>query len=178
MPPPPTADRFDLAGRVALVTGGSRGLGRAIVGGLAAAGADVVIASRNIDSCRAAAADVERSTGRRALAYECHVGKWDEIGGLVDAAYARFGRIDILVNNAGVSPRYEDLAAVSEQLWRKVIDVNLTGPFRLSVIVGGRMAEGAGGSIINIGSVGSLYPSGDIVPYAAAKAGLNALTTG
>lgn len=170
------AERFGLSGRVALVTGGSRGLGRAIVLAFAHAGADVVIASRTLAACEELALEVEASTGRRALPYACHVGHWEELDGLVDAAYEEFGAIDVLVNNAGMSPLYGDLMEVSEELYDKVLGVNLKGPFRLTVLVGTQMAAGDGGSIINISSVGSLRPSPDIVPYAAAKAGLNAMT--
>jgi len=101
-----------------------------------------------------------------------------ELDGLVDASYRRFGRVDVLVNNAGMSPLYDHPMSISEELWHKVIDVNLTGPFRLAALVGSRMADNHGGSIVNIGSVGSVYPTPEILPYAAAKAGLNALTTG
>jgi NAD(P)-dependent dehydrogenase (short-subunit alcohol dehydrogenase family) len=170
------AERFDLTGRVALVTGGSRGLGRAMVLGMAAAGADVVIASRKLDACEALARQVRESTGRRALPVACHVGHWTELEALVDAAYEEFGRVDVLVNNAGMSPVYPEPAAVSEDLWDKVIGVNLKGPFRLIALVGPRMAEQGGGSIINISSTASLHPRPEVIPYAAAKAGLNALT--
>jgi NAD(P)-dependent dehydrogenase (short-subunit alcohol dehydrogenase family) len=170
-------DRFDLTGRVALITGGTRGLGRAIIHTLAGAGADIVVSSRKQDACDEAATEV-RSIGRRALGYACHVGQWDDIGGLVDAAYAEFGRIDILVNNAGIAPTYPDPRGVTEELWDKVIAVNLKGPFRLTALVGGRMAEAGGGTIVNITSIGSVRPTRDILPYAAAKAGLNALTVG
>ena len=103
-PPRETA----LAGKVALVTGGSRGLGRAMVLAFADAGADVVITSRKLDACKAVAAEVE-AMGRRALPVACHVGHWDEIDGLVEQAYDTFGRVDVLVNNAGMSPLYPDL---------------------------------------------------------------------
>ena len=167
-----------LAGKVALVTGGSRGLGRSIVLALADAGADVVVTSRKLDSCQAVAAEVE-AKGRRALAVACHVGHWDEIETLVDRAYETFGRVDVLVNNAGMSPLYPDLASVTEDLWDKVIGVNLKGPFRLTALVGTRMADGPyGGSIINVSSTGSLRPAPDMLPYDAAKSGLNTLTEG
>jgi NAD(P)-dependent dehydrogenase (short-subunit alcohol dehydrogenase family) len=172
------AKAYDLSGRVAIVTGGSRGLGREMVDGLAHAGADVVIASRNIDSCVQAAAEVERDTGRTAMPYGVHVGRWDEIDGLVDAAYTRFGRVDILVNNAGMSPLYDTVDSVTEGLFDKVIAVNLKGPFRLAALVGTRMMADGGGSIINITSAGAVHPRPEILPYAAAKAGLNALTVG
>ena len=167
-----------LAGKVALVTGGSRGLGRSMVLAFADAGADVIIASRKLETCQAVAAEVE-AKGRRALAVACHVGHWDEIDELVEKAYAAFGRVDVLVNNAGMSPLYPDLGSVSEELWDKVVGVNLKGPFRLTALVGTRMADGPyGGSIINVSSTGSLRPAPDMLPYDAAKAGLNTLTEG
>jgi len=167
-----------LVGRVALVTGGSRGLGREMVLAIARAGADVVITSRKIESCRAVAAEVEATTGRRAFPYGCHVGHWDEIGKLVDATYAEFDRVDVVVNNAGMSPLYPDLVSVSEELFDKVIGVNLKGPFRLAALVGARMAERDGGSIINVSSVAAIRPTSTELPYAAAKAGLDVLTIG
>ena len=171
----PAAELFDLSGRVALVTGGSRGLGRAMVLALAQAGADVVIASRKLDACTAVAREVE-ALGRRALPYACHVGRWEELDGLVGAAYDEFGHLDVLVNNAGMSPLYDGVANVTEKLWDTVIGINMKGPFRLTALVGTRMAAGDGGSIINISSVGSIHPTPHIIPYAAAKAGLNTMT--
>jgi NAD(P)-dependent dehydrogenase (short-subunit alcohol dehydrogenase family) len=169
----------DLTGRVALVTGGSRGLGRAMAQGLAAAGADLVIASRDVARCRQAAEEVEAATGRAALPYGVHVGHWDELEPLVDAAYDRFGRLDVLVNNAGMSPTYDTVAGVGEELFDKVVAVNLKGPFRLTALAGTRMAaSGHGGSIVNVTSTAAVRPRPDVLPYAAAKAGLNALTAG
>ncbi|HEY2936306.1 MAG TPA: SDR family oxidoreductase [Gaiellaceae bacterium] len=175
--PRPPFDRFDLTGRVALVTGGTRGLGRAIVRALAGAGADIVVSSRKGDACEETAAEV-RGLGRRALAYCCHVGHWDELEGLVDAAYEAFGRVDVLVNNAGLAPTYPNPQGVTEELWDKTLGVNLKGPFRLTALVGERMVAGDGGSIVNTSSIGGVRPTRDILPYAAAKAGLNALTIG
>ncbi|MDQ3145336.1 MAG: glucose 1-dehydrogenase [Actinomycetota bacterium] len=169
---------FDLSGKVAVVTGGSRGIGRAVVEGLATAGADVVIASRKLDRCTAAAADVERSSGRRALPVACHVGRWEDCDRLVATVYDHFGRCDVLVNNAGMSPLYPDLASVGESYYDKVHAVNARGPFRLAVLFGTRMHEGEGGSIINVSTAGSLRPDVGDLPYAMAKAGLNALTLG
>ena len=169
---------FDLTGKVALVTGGSRGLGYQMVLAFAASGADVVIASRKLEKCAEVSAEVEKTTGRQALPFACHVADWDQIDNLVTAAYERFGKIDILVNNAGMSPIYESLTTVPEELYDKVFGVNLKGPFRLMATVGTRMAAGEGGSIINISSVGAIRPRADIIPYAAAKAGLNAMTVG
>jgi NAD(P)-dependent dehydrogenase (short-subunit alcohol dehydrogenase family) len=170
--------KVDLAGKVALVTGGSRGLGREMVLALADAGADVVVASRKLDTCEEVAALVEERSGRRALAVACHVGRWGDIDRLVEEVYEAFGRVDVLVNNAGMAPLYPSLAEVSEELFDKVIAVNLKGPFRLGALVGERMQAGAGGSIINISSIAAEHPQPTDLPYAAAKAGLNTLTIG
>jgi NAD(P)-dependent dehydrogenase (short-subunit alcohol dehydrogenase family) len=169
---------FDLGGKVALVTGGSRGLGREMVLAFARAGADVVIASRKLESCEATAAEVRRATGRRALPVACHVGDWGQVEALAETAYREFGRVDVLVNNAGMSPLYDRVEDVTEALWDKVLDVNLKGPFRLTALVGSRMARGDGGSIIMVSSVAAVHPTADVIPYAAAKAGLNAITVG
>jgi NAD(P)-dependent dehydrogenase (short-subunit alcohol dehydrogenase family) len=175
---PSVLDQFLLTDRVAVVTGGSRGLGKEMVKAFAAAGAHVVIASRKLENCQALADEIEATTDRQALAYGCHVGKWDQLDGLVEAAYERFGKIDVLVNNAGMSPLYESLAEHPEALYDKVFDVNLKGPFRLMATVGARMAESGGGSIINVSSGGAIRPTPGIIPYSAAKAGLNAMTIG
>lgn len=175
---PSPAGLFDLTGKVAVVTGGSRGIGRAIAGGLAAAGADVVIASRKLESCAAAGAEISDATGRRALPVACHVGDWDDCSRLIDTVLAEFGRCDVLVNNAGMSPRYGGLAEITREYYDKVQAVNLRGPFRLGVLAGTAMAAGDGGAIINISTIGSLRPGPDELVYACAKAGLNALTIG
>ncbi|WAY19218.1 SDR family oxidoreductase [Mycolicibacterium fortuitum] len=169
---------FDLTDRVVLVTGGSRGLGRQIATGAARCGADVVIASRNLDSCVTTAEEISAATGRAALPHQVHVGRWDQLDGLVDAAYERFGKVDVLVNNAGMSPLYESLGAVTEKLFDSVFNLNLKGPFRLSALLGERMMADGGGAIINVSSSGSLRPDQYMLPYAAAKAGLNAMTEG
>ena len=168
----------DLTGQVALVTGGSRGLGREIVRAFAGAGADIVITSRKIDSCVTLAGEVAKETGRSCVSYACHVGHWDELPGLVDAAYSSFGRLDILVNNAGMSPLYPSLEDMSEELFDKTFGVNLKGPFRLCALAGARMKEAGSGCIINVSSIASVRPTPRELPYAAAKAGLNVLTTG
>jgi NAD(P)-dependent dehydrogenase (short-subunit alcohol dehydrogenase family) len=169
-----STDLFDLAGKIALVTGGSRGLGLQMVRAFAEHGADVVIASRKLDACEEAAAEV-RAMGRRALAISAHVGRWEEIDRLIEAAYATFGRIDILVNNAGMSPR-QPSHEVTEALFDSVMNLNFKGPFRLASQVAKRMVDGDGGVIINISSTGALVPLPAVVPYSGAKAALNAMT--
>ena len=169
---------FDLTDRVVLVTGGSRGLGREMAFGAAQCGADVVIASRNLESCVVTAEEISASTGRTAFPYQVHVGRWDQLDGLVDAVYDRFGKVDVLVNNAGMSPLYDSLTSVSEKLFDAVLNLNLKGPFRLSALIGERMVAAGGGSIVNVSSVASIRPTPDLLPYAAAKAGLNAMTEG
>jgi NAD(P)-dependent dehydrogenase (short-subunit alcohol dehydrogenase family) len=175
MTPEDIRTRFDLSGRVAVVTGASRGLGRAMATAFAASGAEVVVVSRRLDACEEVAAAI-RVRGGRAVARACHVGHWEELEPLVAGIYAELGRIDVLVNNAGSSPQYDRLTDVSQELWDKTLALNLKGPFRLSALVGERMAADGGGSIINVSSVGAARPTRDIVPYAAAKAGLNAMT--
>jgi NAD(P)-dependent dehydrogenase (short-subunit alcohol dehydrogenase family) len=173
-----TDPMFDLTGKVALVTGGSRGLGRAMAGAFAQRGADLIVASRKADACESAVREITGRFGVTALPVACNVSSWDDCDALIDRAYTRFGRVDVLVNNAGMSPLYPSLDQVSEALWDKVIAVNLKGPFRLTAVIGSRMAAGTGGSIINVSSVAAQQPSPRELPYAAAKAGLNTLTQG
>jgi len=165
-----------LDGRVAVVTGGGTGLGREIVEAYAAAGAAVVIASRKLEVCERAAAEVRERHHVEALAVACNVGQWTECETLVETVYETFGRADILVNNAGAAPLYRHLSELTERMWRKVLDINLMGAVALSQGFGLRMAEAGRGSIINITSTGAVRPKDPFVPYAVAKAGLNTLT--
>ncbi|HEY2205496.1 MAG TPA: SDR family oxidoreductase, partial [Pseudonocardia sp.] len=162
--------------KVVLVTGGSRGMGKAMVEAFAARGASVVIASRKIDACETLAAAVREKHGGTALPVACNVSSWSDCDALVETVYGEFGRVDVLVNNAGLSPLYPSLDEVSEALFDKVIGVNLRGPFRLGSAIGTRMAAGDGGAIINVSSIAAIRPGAHELPYAAAKAGLNALT--
>lgn len=166
---------FRLDGRVALVTGATRGLGREIAFAYAAAGAAVVVSSRGRDACDAAAQEL-RATDAEAIGIACHVGRWDEVERLAREAEAWKGGVDVLVNNAGMAPTYERLSDVTEALWDKTIAVNMKGPFRLSALIGEAMQARGRGSIINVSSTGAVRPTHDIVPYAGAKAGLNAMT--
>lgn len=165
---------FDFTGKVALVTGGSRGLGYQMVKAFAARGADVIIASRKRDACEAVADEV-RGMGRRALAVAVHAGRWAECEALVEQAFAAFGHVDILVNNAGMGPRMPS-HEVTEALFDAVVNLNFKGPFRLASLCAHKMAQGAGGCIINVSSTGSLMPLPQVVAYGASKAALNAMS--
>jgi NAD(P)-dependent dehydrogenase (short-subunit alcohol dehydrogenase family) len=155
------------------VTGGSKGLGRAMALAFAERGADVVVASRKLGPCEEVAGEV-RALGRRALAVACHVADWAQCAALVEATVAEFGRVDVLVNNAGIAPVPPNLLGVTEDLFDKTLAVNLKGPLRLTALAAEHMAPGS--TVINISSKASTHPSPFTVVYAAAKAGLNALT--
>jgi len=175
-PQVPEMDKlFDVSGKVVLITGGSRGLGRAFSLAFAERGAKVVIASRKIDACDALAKQIQ-AQGGDALPLACHVGRWDLLEGVIDAAIAHYGRIDVLINNAGMSPLADSLLATSEALFDKIIDINLKGPLRLTALAATKMGATGGGSIINISSLASFKPTPLTAVYSAAKAGLNALT--
>ena len=175
-----TSDRdpmFDLEGKVVAITGGSRGLGRAMAAAFAQRGARVAIASRKQDACEAAAAEIAAASGSEVIGLGLHVGRWDQCQPFVEAVTERLGPIDVLVNNAGSSPLYPSLAEVSERLFDSVIGLNLKGPFRLCALVAEQMlARDAEGSIINVSSIAAVQPSAVEVPYGMAKAGLNNLT--
>jgi len=168
-----TIPSLEATGKVVVVTGGSKGLGRAMALGFGEAGADVVVSSRKLEACEVVADEI-RSMGRRALAVRAHVGDWDHCAALIDATVAEFGRIDVLVNNAGIAPVPPSLLDVTPDLFDKTIGVNLRGPLRLTALAAEHMP--GGGSVINISSTASQHPSAVTVVYAAAKAGLNALT--
>jgi NAD(P)-dependent dehydrogenase (short-subunit alcohol dehydrogenase family) len=168
-----TIPSLDATDKIVVVTGASKGLGRAMALGFAEAGADVVVASRKIEACEIVADEV-RALGRRALPLRCHVGDWDECAALIDATIAAFGRIDVLVNNAGIAPVPPSLRDVTSELFDKTIAVNLKGPLRLTALAAEHMS--VGGTAINISSTAALHPVPFTVVYAAAKAGLNALT--
>ena len=165
---------FDFTDRVVLVTGGSRGLGYQMVKAFAERGADVIVASRKRDACERVAEEC-RALGRRALAVDAHVGRWEECDRLIDLAYDEFERVDVLVNNAGMGPAMPS-HDVTEALFDAVVNLNFKGPFRLASQVARRMADGDGGSIINVSSSGSMMPLPGTVPYGSSKAALNAMS--
>ena len=169
-------DVFDLTGKVAIVTGSTKGIGRAAAQGLAEAGASVVVSSRKQDLCDEVAAELTASTGSDVAGIACHVGEWDEVPAFVDAVMARFGRIDVLVNNAGINPARITPQDMTLDYWRKVFSVNLEGPLRTSQLVAPIMRDQGGGSIVNIGTMAAYSGGGNICAYGASKAALLNLT--
>ena len=171
----PVLDSFRLDGRRALVTGGSRGLGRVMAEALAEAGADVAITSRSADSAAEAAVAIAGATGRTVRGYAADVQMSEAIAGLAEEVEATLGPVDILVNNAGVNIR-----GASDQLteadWDTVIDTNLKGPFLCARLFGPRMAARGWGRVINVGSILSVVGIAGRAPYAASKAGIVNLT--
>jgi NAD(P)-dependent dehydrogenase (short-subunit alcohol dehydrogenase family) len=171
-----TAERFDVAGKVVVVTGGTKGLGRAFSHGLAEAGAKVVVSSRKQDLCEQVAAEIAEATGAETIGLAAHVGEWDSLPAFVDKVYDRFGRVDGLINNAGISPAFVDLVDMQEAYWDKVFSTNLKGPLRLSALIAPRMRESGGGSIVNISSIGGYRGSPRNSHYSASKSALVRLT--
>jgi NAD(P)-dependent dehydrogenase (short-subunit alcohol dehydrogenase family) len=172
----PVADLFDLRGRVAVVTGATKGIGRAMAGGLAGAGAAVVVSSRKQDLCEAVAAEITAASGQETLGLACHVGDWNAIPAFVERVYDRFGRVDVLVNNAGINPAPTPVVDLTVEYWRKLQSVNLEGPLRMSALVAPRMRDDGGGSVIHVASVGAYVGGAGNAAYAASKAGLVVLT--
>ena len=167
---------FDLSGRVAIVTGSTKGIGRAMAEGLAASGASVVVSSRKQDACETVAAEIQEATGSRAIGIACHVGDWDAVGELIARVKDQLGRIDVLVNNAGINPARIGPADMTLDYWRKVFAVNVEGPLRTSQLAAPIMRDQGGGSIINIASLSSFVAFHEVAAYGASKAGVAALT--
>ena len=168
-------DSFRLDGRMALVTGGTRGFGRVIAEAYAEAGADVAICSRDADAAAAVAEDIARTTGRRTLGLRADVSDPASVDGLIATVLDRFGGLDTLVNNAGINIRrpVEDL---SEQDWRTVLGANLDGTFYCSRAVSRHMKERRFGRVLNVSSMMAVASLAGRVPYTAAKAGILAMT--
>ncbi|MBX6315571.1 MAG: SDR family oxidoreductase, partial [Isosphaeraceae bacterium] len=170
-----TMDLFRLQGRVALVTGGSKGLGAAMARALAAAGADVVLAARHEDELRETGTAIARETGARLAWLASDVGDRRAIPKLAADALAAFGRVDILVNNAGIN-RIALIGEVQDDDWDRVLAVNLTGPMALARALVGPMVERGWGRIINVSSVFGETSRAGRNAYSASKAGLLGLT--
>ncbi|HET6477969.1 MAG TPA: SDR family oxidoreductase [Dehalococcoidales bacterium] len=166
--------RFSLEGKVALVTGGSRGIGRAIALAFADAGADVAISSRKLPDLESVADEIGKK-GVKCMAVASHIARGEESKALVDRVVGELGKIDILVNNAGTNPYAGPLLKAEEWAWDATMNVNLKGPFLLSQLVASVMQEQGGGSIINMASIMGLVPS-ELGFYSVSKAGLIMLT--
>ena len=161
--------------KVVIVTGGSRGLGRAMSLGFARQGARVVVASRKIETCQSAVAAIE-AEGGSALAQAAHMGDIADCDALIEAAYDHYGRVDVLVNNAGINVALGPLSEITPAAFDKMVDVNLKGPWYLASRLAPRMGEQGGGCVINVLSVAALCTPAYSGIYAATKAGLKALT--
>ena len=165
---------FDLTGRVAIVTGASRGLGQTFARALARAGADLVITSRSLDALRPFQNEIE-ALGRRSVGLELDVRDEGSIRRMADAAQQAYGRIDVLVNNAGCNVR-KPAAAVTWEDWNLVLDTNLRGAFFVAQAVAAQMVPRGSGRIINIGSVTSVFGCAGLAPYGASRGGIKQLT--
>lgn len=163
---------FDLTGKVALVTGGTRGLGNAMARGLAMAGASLIVTGRKQAAADEAAKVLASETRRPCLGVACHMGDWEQIDALVERAYAELGRVDVLVNNAGINPAFMPVAQITSEFFDKLYTVNVKGPMRLAALVAPRMGEAGGGSIVNIVTVGAYEGGPGIGTYSSSKAAL------
>jgi NAD(P)-dependent dehydrogenase (short-subunit alcohol dehydrogenase family) len=164
-------DSFRLDGKVALVTGGSRGLGRTMATALAEAGADVAITARTLPSCEETAAAIAEATGRRCKGFAAEVTSIHDVERLADDVETAFGKVDVLVNNAGTNIRGQ-VDQLSEADWDSVIDTNLKGPFLCARAIGPRMVKRGWGRVINMGSTLSVIALPGRAPYASSKAGV------
>jgi NAD(P)-dependent dehydrogenase (short-subunit alcohol dehydrogenase family) len=169
------ARAYDFTGKIIVITGGSRGLGHAMALAFAKAGGTIAVASRKLDACEATVKEL-RALGGEGSAHAIHVGKWADCDRLAEEVYAKWGRADVLINNAGLSPLAPSALEHSEDLFDKIIGVNLKGPFRLSALFGSRMAAGDGGAIVNVTSTAAARPDRDMAVYGAAKNGVHVLT--
>jgi NAD(P)-dependent dehydrogenase (short-subunit alcohol dehydrogenase family) len=167
--------RFSLQGKVAVVTGGSRGIGRAIAQGFAKAGARVVVTSRKIDDLKSVASEI-KSFGGEAMPIQSHLGKIEEIHKMVDTVMDKFGKIDILVNNAGASPAMASVLDAEERLWDTIMNLNLKGVYFTSQAVARIMKKQGGGKIINIASIDGFKPEMGVSVYSVSKAGVRMIS--
>lgn len=167
--------RFSLEGKVAIVTGGGRGIGKGIAEGFAKFGAKVVITSRKMNDLEATAEEI-RTAGGECFPIQSHLGRMEEIQKMVDAVVAKYGRIDILVNNAGASPAMKSVLETDERLWETVINLNLKGTYFTSQAVAKVMKNQGGGRIINIASVDAYRAEPGVSVYSISKAGVLMVT--
>ena len=168
------ANLFDLGGQVAIVTGSSRGIGRAIAEQMAAHGAKIVVSSRKQEACDAVAAQL-MADGHEAIAVACHVGKKDHLQHLVDRTLEAYGRIDVLVCNAATNPVYGPTADIGDEAWDKIMETNVRGTFWLCNMVLPGMAKAGGGNVIVLSSIAGLRGNAVIGAYGVSKAAEAAL---
>ncbi len=167
--------KFSLEGKTAIVTGGSRGIGKAIALGFAKAGAKVVVTSRKINDLEANASEI-KAFGGEALPIQAHLGKMEEINKMVSTVIDKFGRIDILVNNAGTSPSMGTVLDSDERLWETIMNLNMKGLYFTSQAVAKVMKKQGGGKIINIASIDGFSPELGVSVYSISKAGVRMIT--
>ena len=170
-----TSNPFDLTGKIALVTGASRGIGEGIARLLAAQGAHVIVSSRKQDACEAVAASI-REEGGKAEAYACHIGEMAQIDKLFTDLEARHGRIDILINNAATNPHFGHITETDVGAFQKTVDVNIRGYFFMSSAAAKLMASNGGGSIVNVASVNGVTPGAQQGIYSITKAAVISMT--
>jgi NAD(P)-dependent dehydrogenase (short-subunit alcohol dehydrogenase family) len=171
------ADTFDLGGRVAIVTGGSRGIGRAVALLLARHGATVAVASRKLEGCESVAVEI-RAAGGFASAHACHIGDPAQVSALVADVEERHGRLDILVNNAATNPYFGPSVDMPLSAWQKTVDVNVRGYFWTSVEAARRMLRRGRGAIVNVASVNAFRPMAGQACYSLTKAAIVNMTQG
>jgi NAD(P)-dependent dehydrogenase (short-subunit alcohol dehydrogenase family) len=170
-----TSNPFDLTGKIALVTGASRGIGEGIARLLAAQGAHVIVSSRKQDACEAVAASI-RDDGGKAEAYACHIGEMAQIDKLFADLEAKHGRIDILINNAATNPHFGHITETDVGAFQKTVDVNIRGYFFMSSAAAKLMAKNGGGSIVNVASVNGVTPGAQQGIYSITKAAVISMT--
>ena len=170
-----TSNPFDLSGKIALVTGASRGIGEGIARLLAAQGAHVIVSSRKQDACEAVAASI-REAGGKAEAYACHIGEMAQIDKLFADLEAKHGRLDILVNNAATNPHFGHITETDVGAFQKTVDVNIRGYFFMSSAGARMMAKNGGGSIVNVASVNGVTPGAQQGIYSITKAAVISMT--
>ncbi|HEX8886433.1 MAG TPA: SDR family oxidoreductase, partial [Noviherbaspirillum sp.] len=170
-----TSNPFDLTGKIALVTGASRGIGEGIARLLAAQGAHVIVSSRKQDACEAVAASI-RGEGGKAEAYACHIGEMAQIDKLFADLEAKHGRIDILINNAATNPHFGHITETDVGAFQKTVDVNIRGYFFMSSAAAKLMAKNGGGSIVNVASVNGVTPGAQQGIYSITKAAVISMT--
>ncbi len=168
-------NKFSLKGKVAVVTGGGRGIGQAIAFGFAKAGAKVVVTSRKAQDLEATAAEI-KAAGGEAFPLSAHLGKLDEIKKMVSTVMDKYKKIDILVNNAGASPAIASVLDSDERLWETIMNLNLKGVYFVSQVVANIMKKQGGGKIINVASVDGFNPEPGVSVYSISKAGVRMIT--